>query len=186
MEKTTETGNNKTQSAVVAALVIGLLVGFFIGRSWGGADEIENAADTAKTENVEEVSDTTDSLDVKEGAKEAAPTEEVSTADVTGTVAVADQTAGKTVLVSKVTFSAAGWVVVREDTGNGMGKILGAQWLPLGTHENVSVDLLRGTEANKNYFVALYDDNGDKKFDKVTDLPIALDGKVVSGVFSAK
>jgi hypothetical protein len=186
MEKTTEAGDNKTQSAVVAALVIGLLVGFFIGRSWEVPVEVEIAVDIAKTENIEEVSDAADSLDVKEGAKETVKTEAVSMADVVGTVAVADQGAGKTVLVSKVTLSDAGWVVVREDTGSGMGKILGAQWLPLGIHENVSVDLLRAIEANKNYFVALYDDNGDKKFDKVTDLPIAADGKVVSGVFSAK
>lgn len=184
MDKSTETGNSKTQSAVVAALVIGLLVGFFIGRSWGQkGDEV---AEKAAVENVENASTTKDSQVLNEGTKEGVKKEVVSSGNTTGEVTAVDQKAGMVALVSKVTLSDAGWVVVREDTGNGMGSILGAQWLPAGTANDVSVDLLRKTEANKNYFVALYTDNGDKKFDKVTDLPIAVDGKVISRIFSAK
>lgn len=186
MDKSTETNNSKTQSAVVAALVIGLLVGFFIGRSWGEKSEV---GDKAKMENVENASSTEKvegTTAVKEEVKEAPKQEMLSSGNTTGEVSVADQVAGMTVQVSKVTLSDASWVVVREDTGNGMGNILGALWLPAGTKENASVELLRATEPNKNYFVALYTDNGDKKFDKMVDLPMAVDGKVVSGVFSAK
>lgn len=186
-DKSTETGSSKTQSAVVAALVIGLLAGFFIGRSWGEKYE-GDMKDDIKVENTASTTKDTDMSAGMGDSKMGMMKEEMPMAmgDMTGTVAVADQNAGMAVAVSKVTLSNAGWVVVREDTGNGMGNILGAQWLPAGTADNVSVDLLRATEANKNYFVALYNDNGDKKFDKVTDLPIAVDGKVVSGVFSAK
>ncbi len=189
MEKSTETGNSKTQSAIVAALVVGLLVGFFIGRSWGEKYEgpLDKEVPVEEAENVAEKTELpagTEPSKTESVKKEAQA--EASASDVTGTVAVADQAAGKTALVSKVTLSNAGWVVVREDTGNGMGSILGAQWLPAGTADAVVVDLLRGTEANKNYFVALYNDNGDKKFDKVSDLPIAVGGKVVSAVFSTK
>ncbi|MBI2120357.1 MAG: hypothetical protein HYT94_01905 [Parcubacteria group bacterium] len=192
VDKSTETGNNKTQSAVVAALVIGLLVGFFIGRSWGETPDDEDSDNGIK---IEETASTTKDADVSvkaegaaEGAKETkkeAPAS-VSNTSITGTLAVADQQPGASASVSKVTLSAAGWVVVREDTGSGMGNILGAQWLPTGTHENVTVDLLRKTEAKKNYFVVLHGDNGDKKFDKAADLEIVIGGKAVSGVFSAK
>jgi hypothetical protein len=187
MDKSTEANNSKTQSAVVAALVIGLLVGFFIGRSWGNAGDDGDVDKKVPMENVENASTTKDS----KGAEDKLPgevvkTEAVSTTDATGEVTVIDQNAGMTVAVSKVTLSNAGWVVVREDTGNGMGNILGALWLPAGTKEGASVELLRTTEAKKNYFVALYTDNGDKKFDKTVDLPIAVDGKVISGIFSAK
>lgn len=191
MDKSTETGvNNKTQSAVVAALVIGLLVGFFIGRSWGSKYEeedddngikIEETASTTKDADVSAKADSAKTDSVKEVAPVAAPN-----TNTTGTLAVADQSAGSVVTVSKVTFSAAGWIVVREDTGSGMGSILGAQWLPAGTHENVTVDLLRKTEAKKNYFVVLHGDNGDKKFDKAVDGEVMVGGKAVSGVFSAK
>lgn len=183
-DKNTETGNSKTQSAVVAALVIGLLVGFFIGRSWGERSEV--VPEKGLVENVENASNMKDSVGSGTKTEEGVNKETVSSGNVTGEVTVADQSAGMSAVVSKVTLSDAGWVVVREDTGNGMGNILGAHWLPAGTVTDVSVELLRGTEAKKNYFVALYTDNGDKKFDKVTDLPIAVDGKVVSGIFSAK
>jgi len=189
MDKSGETSNSKTQSAVVAALVIGLLVGFFIGRSWGQKTEDMGVGEKAPTENAENASDkkdsaTTESLS-KETVKKEAP-EKLASGNATGEVSVVDQNAGMTVAVSKVTFSEAGWVVVREDTGNGMGNILGALWLPAGTKNDASVELLRATEAKKNYFVVLYADNGDKKFDKTVDLPIAVGGKAVSGVFSAK
>lgn len=183
-DKNTETGNSKTQSAVVAALVIGLLAGFFIGRSW--EQEGEEIVEKAPVENVEDTSAAKEAVKPEVKTEESVKKETVSSGGATGMVTVVDQKAGISVAISKVTFSDAGWIVVREDTGNGMGSILGAQWLPAGTASDVSVDLLRKTEANKNYFVALYTDNGDKKFDKVTDLPIAVDGKVVSGIFSAK
>jgi hypothetical protein len=184
MDKSTGTGgNNKTQSAIVIALVAGLLAGFFIGRSWGYEEEVAEKEKMETAENDSSVKDFADSQVKIEGS---AKTEPVSSGNTTGDVTVADQNAGMSVAVKKVTLSDAGWVVVRENTGSGMGNILGALWLPAGTKDDASVELLRGTEAKKNYFVVLYTDNGDKKFNKVTDLPIAIDGKVVSGVFSAK
>lgn len=183
--------NSKTQSTVVAALVIGLLVGFFIGRSWGEKYEVakddvnmENASSSAEVSTGENSEKT-----VKETGTETAktaPKETISLGNATGMVSASDQSAGNSVSISKVTFDAAGWVVVREDANGGMGNILGAAWFPSGVHENVSVDLLRGTEANKNYFVTLYADNGDKKFDKTIDTSIQAGGKDVVAVFTAK
>ncbi len=190
VDKNTETSNGKKQNAVIAALVIGLLAGFFIGRSWGQKYEEKGTEEKAQivsnAENVENVSGTKGSVSSKTKTEETEKTTPVSFGNATGAVTVADQTAGMSVVVSKVTLSEGAWVVVREDTGGAMGNILGARWLPAGMANDVSVELLRGTEAKKNYFVALYADNGDKKFDKATDLPIATGGKVVSGVFSAK
>lgn len=206
MDKNTETGNNKTQGAIIAALVIGLLVGFFIGRSWGQKYEEKNVEEIVKTEDVENASSTEeevtkDTKDIETSFKtdssegeikpevklgEDMKNETTPYGNGTGAVMVEDQNAGASVAVSKVTLSEAGWVVVRDDTGSGMGNILGAQWLPAGTHNGVSVDLLRKTEVKRNYFVVLHNDDGDKKFDKTKDLPIEIDGKPVSGVFSAR
>jgi hypothetical protein len=177
MEKNIETGTSKIQSAVVWALIIGLLAGFFVGRVW--KEKYGNDIDE-KNEKIENVlSEETNDVSLANTKKEA-----VSSGSGTSRISVENQGAGATTSVSKVVFGAPGWVVVRENNGGEMGNILGALWLPVGNHENAVVELLRGTVSGKSYFVVLYNDNGDKKFNKEVDFPIISDGKTLLGTFS--
>lgn len=98
-------------------------------------------------------------------------------------VSVANQASGTEVAVSSVTLSQPGWVAVR-DSG---GRTLGAAWFDAGTHADVSVPLLRGTESGQNYQVLMYADDGDHQFDFHTDILITnADGSVAGTTFSAE
>lgn len=87
-----------------------------------------------------------------------------------GSVSVADQEAGNSVLVDSVTVAPPGvWVAVREVTDNSLGNILGAAHVR-GPVSATIVDLLRPTLPGRTYAVTLYrDDDGDDKFDMSKD-----------------
>jgi hypothetical protein len=82
-----------------------------------------------------------------------------------GAVAVADQGAGAEVLVESVTVPPPGvWVAVREVNGSDLGNVLGALRVG-GPRTQVSVPLLRDTEAGRSYAVELYRDDNNGQFD---------------------
>jgi hypothetical protein len=86
-----------------------------------------------------------------------------------GTISVADQPAGSTVLVETVTVPPPGvWVAVRETVGGELGNVLGAVRVQ-GPQSAVSISLLRATEPNTPYAVELYRDDGDGVFNLATD-----------------
>ena len=95
-----------------------------------------------------------------------------TTAPTTGasgeTLTVGDQPAGDSVRIESVTLTKTGWVAVRDSM-----RIYGAARLEAGTHENVSVPLLRNTESGTTYQVVVYVDDGDKKFDFKADSLVA-------------
>ncbi|GEM_PF-1087339 len=113
--------------------------------------------------------------------------EEVSPTPVSDTIQVENQRAGDTVRVQHAELALARWVVVREMLGNGdAGNMLGAKWLPAGTHADVDVKLLRGTTGGEEYYVVIFtDEGGDKKFDHEADKPLmTAAGSVVQTTFS--
>ncbi len=88
-------------------------------------------------------------------------------------IAVDTQSAGGAVMLSMVTLKEPAWVVIHEDRGGAPGNILGAGWFFAGENRNVSVTLLRNTEAGKAYYAMIHEDAGaDKKFAKESDMPI--------------
>lgn len=143
--------------------VIALIVGFLLGWIANGGDSEPKATteESEKTERVEETGTTTPSEAETE-------TEPVSGGDVT----VENQAAGKTITVATVAADGDTWIAVRDDINGKPGNILGAKRVSTGTHTNVSVPLLRATESGKSYFIVLFTDNGDKKFDHKTDRPV--------------
>lgn len=84
-------------------------------------------------------------------------------------VSVEAQRAGDVVLVASVTAPAPGvWVAVQEVAGNELGNVLGAA-RARETVSNLSIPLLRKTEAGKTYVITLYRDDGDDLFSIATD-----------------
>jgi len=135
---------------------VGLLAGLFIGMAIGWR------MDTGLSAQAE-----VNSSEETEGGENANATA------VQDDLSVADQSSGKAVLVKEVRLSELGWVAVHEvQGGETMGNVLGAARLEAGDHYNIVVNLLRGTEPNKQYAVILYTDNGNKEFDLRGDLPI--------------
>ncbi len=87
-------------------------------------------------------------------------------------ISVANQRAGGGVVLARAVLMEAGWVAIREDADGRPGNILGAGWLPDGTHENTTIELLRGTVGGEKYYAVLYADmGGDKAFDHTVDTP---------------
>ena len=108
------------------------------------------------------------------GAVAEAAQQELSEPLANGAVRISNQPAGRAVVVSEVTLPSLGWVVVHEVLPDGaLGNALGASRREAGSHTNVIVDLLRGTEPSRTYAVVLYEDNGDKAFDLKADSPIS-------------
>jgi len=82
-----------------------------------------------------------------------------------GAVSVADQPSGDTVIVESVTVPPPGiWIAVREVISGDLGNVLGAVRVS-GPKSNLSIPLLRATEAGRSYVVQLYRDDGTGDFD---------------------
>ncbi|MDD2657269.1 MAG: hypothetical protein PHD04_01230 [Candidatus Pacebacteria bacterium] len=81
-----------------------------------------------------------------------------------GAVSVTDQSPGDSVVVESVTVPPPGiWIAVREVTGADLGNVLGAVRVG-GPRSNLSIPLLRATEAGRPYAVQLYRDDGTGDF----------------------
>ncbi|PIR82220.1 hypothetical protein COU20_03625 [Candidatus Kaiserbacteria bacterium CG10_big_fil_rev_8_21_14_0_10_59_10] len=94
-------------------------------------------------------------------------------------IAVSDQLAGRSVTVQSVTLTETGWIAVRERAVEGRpGNVLGAARRDAGVYEEVSVTLLRATEAGGSYEVVVYRDDGDRVFDMKKDTPLEDTAKV--------
>ena len=98
-------------------------------------------------------------------------------------IVVEDQLAGERVLINEISISVSSWAVVHEDVGGVPGNALGAQRFDKGLHSG-TIDLLRSTNFNQNYYVLLYRDDGDRKFDLEKDsLVIGDDNNPIGDTF---
>lgn len=106
-----------------------------------------------------------------------------------------DQPAGDYVLVKKANFLEPGWLVAYDGPIGEARHILGAQFLPIGEHEDIIIWLQRGTVAGNSYLVAIHDDDGyileteygRHHFDYQIDLPIKnFKGDFIFDVFETE
>lgn len=168
-------------------LVVGLLVGMFLTVAWyesqnGSEEENDMATSTEDINNQDENEDisgngadnnTVDQDDDNTGSS------------LSFSVSAQNQVAGSQVIVPSVSVGVDTWVAVREEENGQMSNILGAKWIPAGDHVGVEVNLLRATAPGQNYYVVLYEDDGDKEFSQINDVVITAGGNPVSDMFSA-
>jgi len=166
---------------VFLATLLALLVGFGGGWYWfGGSKEEPLSEEEAFFE--EEVGNRNE-----DAGASFLPPASLPGASIKNAVSAGDQPAGNVVGFATATLEEGSWVVVHEDMGGQPGKILGARRFAAGTHVGGIVELLRPTIKGGGYYVMLHQDNGDKQFDHVTDLPIRdAGGSPVMKKFSAK
>ena len=162
---------------IVAVIATGLIFGFIIGRAVKGKEAGEVVVTTMKTTTTTEGAKNSKDVGITTIVK--------NIGNASSVFASTKQNAGKTVFVDMVKLTADGWVVVREDVDGEMGNILGAQWLPKDTKSPATVELLRGTEPGKTYYVVLWNDDGDRMFGKDTDTPMLNNGKMITATFKA-
>ncbi|MBI2096779.1 MAG: hypothetical protein HYT40_01310 [Candidatus Sungbacteria bacterium] len=137
--------------AIIAAIIVAGIAGYFIGSSSSRGGGGENSTDKL----INFSTTTADSLILGSNA-----------------IAVENQKAGDRVEVSGVTFGAdGGWVAIHEDREGKPGNILGARIFPGGETRNGFVELLRPT-VNGVYYAMLHRDDGDRQFDYLKDTPL--------------
>ena len=177
--------SERIYQVIIGVLVLVILVGGAVmvsgQRSSSTSDVNKDSADTSA--DVFETDDASSATDDTSGSDTSAANNNAGTAADGDSVSAADQGAVKVAVASSVNLSKLGWVAVRGENG----WILGAERLAAGTHESVTVTLLRSMEAGKAYEMVLYHDDGDMAFDLHRDsLVMKSDGSAVSAAFLAK
>lgn len=171
-------------------MFIAALVGFIIGATavwvWSVAPTSPQSVENSKLSDTQSYSDAkggvAKDVEVVVPSTATAPKVVVGT---TPTIVAVNQKAGASVAFSTV-LNEAGWVVVHEDRAGQPGNILGAQWLPKGTHAG-TVTLLRNTEVGKTYHVVLYADDGDREFEVHGEAKLVVEnGNPISTTFTAQ
>jgi hypothetical protein len=145
---------SKWQLWAAAAIIIILagLLGFWIGARYAGESVVSGTPAPAPT-------------------NEETPTPPPSATSGANAVSAEANAPGMSVRVPVVRLSQAGWVVVHDVARANW--VLGARWLPAGEAKNVTVLLLRTTEAGKEYSVMLHADaNSNRTFELREDLPL--------------
>jgi hypothetical protein len=169
-------------------MFIAALVGFIIGAT---AVWVWSVAPTTQTMST--VEDSMDSsakeVDVSNEAVESnstpAPVPPRVVSGGTPMVAVVAQSAGQTVAFSAL-FVEPGWIAIHEDRNGEPGNVLGARWLPAGTHAS-NVVLLRNTVSGKMYYAVLYADDGDREFQvRGESALVTEDGNPIMVTFEAQ
>lgn len=104
---------------------------------------------------------------------------------ISALIKVSNQPAGGVVTINSVTLDEPAWIAVEEDRDGERGNVLGALWLPAGTHTAQSVDLLRFTAPDSKYYAVLRADAGDDhKFDTKDDESLTDDsGEPIMAAF---
>ena len=161
----------ENQSKIIWALIVGFLLGLFVGMVLFRKDASEPKLVSSDLEDFALDSDEVALSPAEDTRQQLA---EVSFAE-SDLVNVKDQIAGKEVFISRVEFKKAGWVAIQEDSDGQAGNILGAARFDAGVYQG-TVKLLRATEAGMRYHATLWYDDGDDVFDHTKDTLLATGG----------
>lgn len=151
---------------------IGIVSGALLLGAWFS---FQGTVETPNTEEtVQSVSGTKTAPASEEGSEVPVTNEsEQSFTDGAQTLTIQDQPAGSTVTITNASLAQNGWIVVHEEILDGIiGNALGATRKDAGVYANVTVELLRPTEAGRRYWATIYTDNGDKIFSLRDDTPV--------------
>ena len=167
--------------AVIITFVVAFWLGFFVGWLIIGRSGVSVVPISQNEENQFSFDEADAKGQMRELVLEGA-------GEGLGMTRAEDQLAGRSARVTSVTLEREGWVVIHEDTEGRPGAILGAAWLPAGSHENVEVNLLRGMEAGRRYYAILHHEVNDGSeshlFDLAKDLPMQdAEGNIIMTSF---
>jgi len=170
------TDGQKTVVAFIAGLLIGgLLVWVFASP---GAEVKEMVEDNDNTASSADTSNKDSKSDVGSGNPTDTSTS-VSVPDLptgTGDISVSDQSAGMVVELGAVTFpNDEGWIGVRDYSNGQLSGLLGvARWSKEQGLVPSEVELLRATEAGKEYALVFYSESGDREFSLAEDVQLDI------------
>ncbi len=168
----------KQHTAKIVAFALGFLVAFvFLGASQKASkenmtDELINKAMEENAQDIEVAKETINSLvESQQSVINSSATSSDSNM-VYDFLKISDQKAGNTVSVAYVKAEYPVWLVVHMEKDGKIWNALGARLKDKGEWTGVEVPLLANTKAGSRYWLALYKDNGDNKFDLKEDFPL--------------
>lgn len=177
----------------IAAVVIGILVGYLFGVSTASKNDDMDIKD-ADDKEVMETTDTK-SDQMTDGFDDAIPfvQSDVFVGNINsnginpGVIVVSDQPAKDTVHIDRITLAQDSWIAIHEyKDGNLSSYIIGAHRRPAGVHENLDLWINRVMTPGAKYIVAIHQDDGREGFDYHFDTPrLNNEGKVVVATFTA-
>lgn len=90
-----------------------------------------------------------------------------------GKITADPQPAGETVIISNVTLTQPGFVIIHEETNGNPEKIIGrSELLQVGTKSSVTISLDRKVKSKELLFAILHNDDGSQAFESQgADLP---------------
>lgn len=163
------------QGTIGVLVIIVLALGWWIGT--------HSATTLSGSVNTDQMTPSSNSSSSTTGSASTATQTPLHVTDMMGeSVSIPAQHAGMEVSISSLTLSEPAWVAIRDSNG----KTLGAALFDAGTHTDVSVPLLRGTEVRQSYQALLYADDGDHQFDLHKDVLISSGGSVAGTTFMAQ
>ncbi len=180
--------NQKTVVAFVAGLLIGGLLVWVFGIAPDKKKDltVDMKNDTSDVMEGEKMGSDEKDMETNDTKADSKPTTGGSSSAVvakgSGSITADDQSAGgagSTVALAKVDMPVeSGWIVVHEVNADGsLGNALGAS--RYSKNEGLiptTVTLLRGTKAGSTYKVVVYNENGDRTFDRKVDVAVTVDG----------
>jgi hypothetical protein len=169
MPQTKATGAKTAVTTAVptyAGLIVGgIIVGVLVAWGWNAMDKKPVSSSTATTTTQGST------VTINSTSTISSPTIGSDTS-----FAVANpQDAGTSVALGTVNISVPTWFVVYESRNGAAGNILGAALL-FPDQKSATIELLRGTQSNQQYFVAKRADNGDRRFELEVDDPVRAEG----------
>jgi len=168
---------------IIGVLVLVVLVGGWMLFAGKGSGPSTAMSTDFTNESASDASDGSDTDADTSSAREKASPAVASVAASGEAVKVVDQVAGGVVMAELVALKSRGWVAVQDERE----WILGAARLEEGTHTNVTIELLRGTEKGGAYKAIIFVDDGDGVFDLHKDTVIKnSDGSALSVAFIAQ
>lgn len=166
---------NNASTKIIAALIIGLLVGFAAGVFWQdrrtGAEAVSTTVERNDTISEEATASAMAATSNSNEDTKATTTVPAVMGNVSsfGKLTVLDQPAGGSVFASVKDVTSPVWIAVRDYTDSKVGNILGAKKVFTDARD-VSVELLRSTVAGKTYVIVVYTDRGAPSFNYKEDI----------------
>jgi hypothetical protein len=162
-----EQEKQESQKTIVA-FAAGLLIGGLLVWIFGGSPKAEKMEDKSEDQTAKS-SEVVGAETKTENATETEVKPEMVVGE--GKVTVADQAAAKKVTIGGATFPTdEGWIGVRDYADGKVGYILGvARYSKKQNLTPTEIYLQRSTKVGKEYALVFFSENGDLKFNSVTD-----------------
>ena len=168
-----------TRKNLISAFLLGLVIGFGSYYTWINAPFQKNETEGTKaTSEIVGEMNTGENVDIATIGSIINNTNDVD-------IKVSDQAEGMKVVIDSARLGTSSWIAVRETRGSELANILGAGRYDAGNYESLEIELSRNTVDGNQYYVVIYEDDGDRIFDWKKDKLVKNGDEIIKFGFKA-